>query len=224
MDPRRVEAAVQGDGCLSEGTHRVGHPVGMGVGRDEIDVGILRRERERRIEIRHAGIRRAAEQAARPAKQRGERIVRVRCQELIEQVSRLRVIEQPPAGETGAGERRVALRIRGQPRVVARKNHRPGVGMHRQHARRDARVVAERVGEAAQHELRLDAPAIALDAGGLRLDDARELLHGLLVPALVDVDLSLLRRARLRVGEIPGSRDKERSRDENHVTGRHLTS
>jgi hypothetical protein len=113
-------------------------------------------------------------------------------------VDRRRVVEEKPAREAGARERGDVIRRDREPGGVAREDGVFGVRMRRQYQRGHAGVVADRVRVSSEEELGLNAATVALDAGRLGLDDARELADRVIVTTLVDVELSLLRRALLR--------------------------
>jgi hypothetical protein len=63
--------------------------------------------------------------------------------------------------------------------------------MNRLHERGHASVVADGIRELLEHEFRLDPAAVAVHPGRLRVDDARKLTNGFVVPALVDKQLPL---------------------------------
>jgi hypothetical protein len=137
----------------------------------------------------------AAEQAARAPEQVAVHVVRTDGHQSVEELDRIRVVEVGPALEARARQRGDVVRCGCEPVGVAGADDVASVGMHRQAERGDARPVAEAVRVAAEEELGLDAPAVALHAGWVGVDQTGELADRLVVLALADELLPVLRRA-----------------------------
>src|SRR5262249_39813874 len=148
-------------------------------------------------EIRRAlGPGRAKEEAAGTAEEIAVDVVRLQIEDVVEQLDRRRVVEEPPAGEAHSRQGRdIVWRLR-EPQSVARKDDVLCVRVNREHERSHPLVIAHSVRVSPEEDRGLDAAAVALDFCRLRVDDAREFADRVFIPALVDEELALLWRAR----------------------------
>jgi hypothetical protein len=207
----RIQTSCQRKRRFRERTLRVGQlPVRVGVGHDEAHIGTFGCEGDRPFEICCSfGAGRTFKQTTRSAKQIPINVIWAQREQVIEQVDRCRIIEEPPVREAGTGQSGNIIRRSCKPGYVASFDSSFGIRMGWQHEGGHGGVVAHGIRVATEEQFGLDAPTVALHLCWLVFDYAREFADGLCVPAFIDVNLSLLRTAVPRGGDRPEDRREQ---------------
>src|SRR5262245_24008760 len=203
MNTWRVQTPSQRKRRFRECTLRVGYlPVRVCVRDDEAHIGTFGCEGDRPIEICYpfkAGG--TFKQPTRSAKQIPIKVIRAQSEQVVVQVDRRRVIEEPPAPKARACQSGNIIRRSCKPCCVACFDNGFGIRMRWQHEGGHGSIVAHGVRVETEEQFGLDASTVALHLSWLAFDYAREFADRVRVPAFIDVDLSLLRTALPRGGD-----------------------